>query len=179
MYEVMDTLRPVDSYVAELITALRKAFEVAQTEALRQKRRYDQKALTVTLNKGDVVLMRNDQFVGKRKLKDCWGDEVYTMCNQVVVDVLVCHQKSVRSKANPSLFLIEKADPEVDPQVAARLFNVPSTEIGSKVQHREMSKASTPLIEIQACAACPLSIDAQNTQELTLLELIIHACKAL
>ena len=28
-HEVMGTLRPVDSYVAELITALRKAFEVA------------------------------------------------------------------------------------------------------------------------------------------------------
>ena len=89
----MGTLRPADSYVADLITALRKSCKVAQnmtqTEALRQKRRYDQKALTVTLNKGDVVLMRNNQFVGKRKLKDCWGDEVYTVCNQVNVDVPV------------------------------------------------------------------------------------------
>ena len=45
MHEVMGTLRPVDSYVADLIAALRKAFEVAQNmtqmEALRQKRRYD------------------------------------------------------------------------------------------------------------------------------------------
>ena len=90
-HEVMGTLRPVDSYVADLITALRKAFEVAQNitqmEALRQKRRYDQKASTVILNKGDVVLMRNDQFVGKRKLKDYWGDEVYTVCNQINMDV--------------------------------------------------------------------------------------------
>ena len=74
-HEVMGTLRPVDSYVAGLITALRKAFEVTQnmtqTEALRQKQSYDQKASTVTLNKGDVVLIRNDQFVGKRKLKGC------------------------------------------------------------------------------------------------------------
>ena len=79
-HEVIGTLRPVDSYVAHHITALKNAFEVAQnmtqTEASRQKRRYDQKALTVTLNKGDVVLMRNNQFVGKRKLKDHWGDEV-------------------------------------------------------------------------------------------------------
>ena len=41
----MDTLRPVDSYVADLITALRKAFEVAQNmtqmEALRQKGRHN------------------------------------------------------------------------------------------------------------------------------------------
>ena len=93
MHEGMGILRPVDSYVADLITALKKAFKVAQKmtqmEAWRQKRRYDQKALTVTLNKGDVVLVRNDQFVGKRKLKDFWGDEVYTMCNQVDVDVPV------------------------------------------------------------------------------------------
>ena len=93
MHEVMGTLRPVDSYVADLITALRKAFDVAQNmtqmEASRQKRRYDQKALTVMLNKRDVVLMRNDQFVGKRKLKDHWGDEVYTVCNQVDMDVPV------------------------------------------------------------------------------------------
>ena len=60
---------------------------MTQTEALRQKRRYDQKSSTVMLNKGDIVLMRNDQFIGKRKLKDHWGDEVYTVCNQVDVDV--------------------------------------------------------------------------------------------
>ena len=44
-HEVMDTLKSVDSYVAELITALRKAIKVAQNmtkmEALRQKWRYD------------------------------------------------------------------------------------------------------------------------------------------
>ena len=60
---------------------------MTQTEVLRQKWRYDRKTSIVTLNKGDVALMRNDQFVGKRKLKDHWGDEVYTVCNQVNVDV--------------------------------------------------------------------------------------------
>ena len=89
----MGTLRTVDNYVTELISALRKAFKVAchvtQTKVLRQKWRYDQKALTVTLNKGDVVLVRNDQFVGKKKLKDHWGDEVYTVCDQVNMDVPV------------------------------------------------------------------------------------------
>ena len=89
----MGTLRPVDNYVTELISALRKAFEVThnmtQTEALRQKWRYDRKASIVTLNKGDVVLVRNDQFVGKNKLKDHWGDEVYTVCDQVDMDMPV------------------------------------------------------------------------------------------
>ena len=89
----MGTLSPVDSYVAELITALKKAFKVAQNmtqaEALREKRRYDQKALTVTLNQGDVVFIKNDQFVGKRKIKDHWGDKIYTVHSQVNVDVPV------------------------------------------------------------------------------------------
>ena len=62
---------------------------MTQMEALRQKWRYDQKASTVTLNQGDVVLIRNDQFVGMRKLKYHWGDKVYTICNQVNVDVPV------------------------------------------------------------------------------------------
>ena len=92
----------MDSCVADPITALRKAFEVAQNmtqmEALRQKRRYDQKASTVMLNEGDVVLMRNNQFVGKRKLKDHWGDEVYTMYNQDDVDIPMY----IIKKANPS-----------------------------------------------------------------------------
>ena len=62
---------------------------MTQMEALRQKQRYDQKVLTVTLNKGDVVLVRNDQVVWKCKLKDCWGDKVYTVWSQVNVDVPV------------------------------------------------------------------------------------------
>ena len=77
----------------------------------------------------------------------------------------------MRLKANPSpklTFLIEKVDPEADPQVAVRLFNVASTQIGSKVPHQEMYEASTPPIEIQAHAVRPLNIDAQDVQELKL-----------
>ena len=47
-------------------------------------------------------------------------------------------------------FLIKKVDPEADLQLAVRLFNVASSQIGSKALHQEMSKASTPLIKIQA-----------------------------
>ena len=144
----MGTLRPVDNYVTELMSALRKAFEVArnmtQMEALRQKWRYDQKASTVTLNKGDVVLVRNDQFVGKRKLKDHWGDEVYTVCDQVDVDVPVYVIENQRGRKQTlhwnQLFLVERIDPEQDCQIAARLFEVASTQIGCKVPHQKITK---------------------------------------
>ena len=75
---------------------------MTQMEALRQKMRYNRKASTVTLNKGDVVLMRNDQFVRKRKIKDHWGDEVYTVQPSRHGCACVCHQNSARLKANPS-----------------------------------------------------------------------------
>ena len=127
--------------------------------------------------------MRNYQFVGKRKLKDHWGDEVYTVCNQVNMDVpvyIIKNQQGQRQTLHQNrLFLIKKVGPEADLQVAARLFDVASTQIGSRVHHQEMFKASAPLMEIQAHAACPLSIDAQNPQESKLLEPITHACKAL
>ena len=67
----------------------------------------------------------------------------------------------------------------MDLQVSVRLFNVASTQIGSEAQHHEMFEASTPPKEIQAHVACPLSVNAQNAQELKLQELINHACKAL
>ena len=154
----MGTLRPVDNYVTELISALRRAFEVThnmtQMEALSQKWRYDQKASTVTLNKGDVVLVRNDQFVGKRKLKHHWGDEVYTVCDQVNVDVqvyIIENQQGRRQTLHQNqLFLVERINPEQDCQIAARLFEVASTQIGCEVPHQKMYKAGIPPIEVQA-----------------------------
>ena len=94
----MGTLRPVDNYVADLITALRKAFKVAQNmtqmEALRQKWRYDQKPLAVTLNKGDVVLIGNDQFVGKRKLKTARVMR-YTLCVTKLMWTYLCTSSKI------------------------------------------------------------------------------------
>ena len=63
------------------------------------------------------------------------------------------------------LFLIVKVNSKADMQVAVRLFNVASTQIGSGVQHFEMFKASTSPKEIQAHVACPLRVSAQNAQE--------------
>ena len=55
-------------------------------EALRQKWRYDCKVSTVTLHKRDVILVRNDKFVGKIKVK---GVIRYTLYVNVDVPVYV------------------------------------------------------------------------------------------
>ena len=53
---------------------LKEAFKVARQltseEAARQCRYYDKTAGAVSLQPGDVVMVRTDQFVGKRKVKD-------------------------------------------------------------------------------------------------------------
>ena len=49
-------------------------------EAQRQKRLYDRKAGAVELHPGDKVLVKLDAFRGQqRKLKNRWGDALYTV----------------------------------------------------------------------------------------------------
>ena len=49
-------------------------------EAQRQKQHYDRKAGAVELYKGDKVLVKLDAFRGQwRKLKNQWGDALYTV----------------------------------------------------------------------------------------------------
>ena len=49
-------------------------------EAQRQKRHYDRKARVVELHLGDKVLVKLDTFRGQwRKLKNQWGDTLYTV----------------------------------------------------------------------------------------------------
>ena len=57
---------------------LKEAFAVARCltseEVAKQCRYYDRKAGAVALQPGDVVMVRTDGFVGKRKVKDRWED---------------------------------------------------------------------------------------------------------
>ena len=73
------------------VTAMQKrmkeAFAVARhltsQEAARQRRYYDRKAGAVALQPGDIVLVRTDDFVGKRKVKDQWEDGGFIVESQL------------------------------------------------------------------------------------------------
>ena len=60
--------------VAAMQKRLKEAFAVARCltseEAAKQCRYYDQKAGAVALQPGDIIMVRTDGFVGKRKVKD-------------------------------------------------------------------------------------------------------------
>ncbi len=68
--------RKYTEYVANLKLSLRSAVEEATTamskESARQRRNYDKRSKTHELAEGDVVLVRGNVFVGKRKIGDQW-----------------------------------------------------------------------------------------------------------
>ena len=66
---------------------LKEAFTVARhltpEETARQCRYYHRKAGAVALQPGDVVMVRTDGFVGKRKVKDRWEDGGFIVESQL------------------------------------------------------------------------------------------------
>ena len=73
--------------VAVMQKRLKEAFTVARhlasQKAARQRRYYDRKAGAVALQTGDVVMVRTDGFVGKRKVKDWWEDRAFIVESQL------------------------------------------------------------------------------------------------
>ena len=73
--------------VAAMQKRLKEAFAVARhltsQEAAKQRCYYDRKARAVALQPGDVVMVRNDGFVGKQKVKDWWEDGGFIVESQL------------------------------------------------------------------------------------------------
>ena len=73
--------------VAAMQKRLKEAFAVARhltsQEAARQRCYYDHKAGSVALQPGDIVMVRTDGFVGKRKVKDRWEDGGFVVESQL------------------------------------------------------------------------------------------------
>ena len=73
--------------VAAMQKRLKEAFAVARhltsEEAAKQHRYYDHKAGAVSLQPGDVVMVRTNGFVGKRKVKDQWEDGGFIIESQL------------------------------------------------------------------------------------------------
>ena len=72
--------------VAAMQKRLKEAFTVARrltSEVARQCHYYDRKAGAVALQPGDLVMVRTDGFVGKRKVKDQWEDGGFIVESQL------------------------------------------------------------------------------------------------
>ena len=79
--------RHVPAYVTEVRRCFKEAYAEAhlQTncEAKKQKWYYDRATSTTQLVPGDVVLMKNDMYQGKWKVKDGWSETEYVLVCQV------------------------------------------------------------------------------------------------
>ena len=114
-------------HVPEYVDKIRHCFKEAYTEAHiqtnlkadRQKRNYDRATSTVQLVPGDAVLLKQDAFQGKRKMKDRWGDEEYEVVRQVTPDVPAyeVHNRSGNARVihQNRLFLVASVSESVTP----------------------------------------------------------------
>ena len=89
-------------------------------EAQRQKWHYDRKAGAVELHPGDKVLVKLDAFRGQRqKLKNRWGDALYTVVKCVVDGIPAYEVENDANKKRQVLhrarLLLWLAEPEGEP----------------------------------------------------------------
>ena len=86
-----DSTRCVNEYVVSVQDHLKTALQEAQTqstaEAQRQKWYYDQKIGAIGLKPGDLILVKADNFQGKRKTQDRWEDRPHEVLCQIVTDI--------------------------------------------------------------------------------------------
>ena len=79
--------RCMPSYVMEVRRHFKEAYTEAHLQTNRevekQKWYYDQATSTAQLVSGDVVLMKNDVYQGKWKVKDWWSETEYVVVHQV------------------------------------------------------------------------------------------------
>ena len=71
-----------------LSEALDEACRQNVLEAHRQKRYYYQHSGAVVLKPGDIVLLKMDSYTGRRKTKNKWSYEHYTVLGQLGSDIL-------------------------------------------------------------------------------------------
>ena len=96
------------------------ARDTAILEAQRQKQHYDCKAGVVELHLGDKVLVKLDAFRGQwRKLKNRWGDALYTVVKRVADGIPVYEVENDTNKKRQVLhqarLLLWLAEPEGEP----------------------------------------------------------------
>ena len=106
MIRRLNMTKTLDEYVTALYRHLRqalsKARDTAFQEARRHKQVYDRKAGAIALQPGDNILVKMDAFRGqRRKLKNQWSDDIWTVVRQVANDIptyVVCNTRTRKTK---------------------------------------------------------------------------------
>ena len=103
----------------------------------------------MTLHVGDVVLVCNNHHMGRRKLKDHWGDDTYQVISHVDKDLPVYVIKNKQGRRQTlhcnRLFLISWADTA---EVMMKMFHTMSTMMLPGSPCQEVKEGSQPPSEL-------------------------------
>ena len=82
-YFLMVSTFECSHHMPTYVTEVRRCFKEAYAEAHLQTNCDDQAMSTMQLVPGDMVLMKNDAYQGKQKVKDQWSETEYVVVRQV------------------------------------------------------------------------------------------------
>ena len=135
----------------KLKSALVSVRDTAILEAQGQKWHYDRKARAVELHPGDKVLVKLDVFRGQQwKLKNQWGDTLYTVVKCVVNGIPVYKVKNDTNKKRQVLhrarLLLRLAELEGEP-LRMKCISIESGLTGTELAaplHRSVTLGVVP-----------------------------------
>ena len=161
MVSTYECSRHMAAYVMEVLRCFKEAYTEAhlQTncEAEKQKCYYDWATSTAQLVPGDVVLMKNDAYQGKRKVKDWWSETEYVVVRQVTDGIPAYEVKdeagNIKTIHHNQLFLVATLKEVITPSGAGMSIleeNIQSThaehtslEVESDLPERSLDGADT------------------------------------
>ena len=123
MLSAYECFRCVPAYVMEVRRRFKETYAEAHLqincEAEKQKHYYDRATSTTQVVPGNVVLMKNDAFQGKWKVKDRWSETEYVVVHQVADGVPAYEVKdeagSVKTVHCNRLFLVAALKEAITP----------------------------------------------------------------
>ena len=134
-------------HVPAHVTEVRRRFKEAYTEAhlqtnceaKKQKCYYDRATSTTQLVPGDVVLMKNDAFQGKQKVKDQWSETEYVVFCQVTDGVPAYKVKdeagNIKTVHRNRLFLVAAPKEDIMPLGAGASISEKNIAWSTRVEH--------------------------------------------
>ena len=111
-------------------------------KAEKQKCYYDRATSTAQLVPGDVVLMKNDAYQGKRKVKDQWSETEYVVVRQVADGVAAYEVKdeagNVKTIHHNLLFLVATPKEAITPLGAGTSISEENILRSTHVEHTSL-----------------------------------------
>ena len=111
-------------------------------EAEKQKHYYDRVTSTVQLVPGDIVLMKNDVYQGKQKVKDQWSETEYVVVRQVADGVPAYEVKdeagNVKTVHHNWLFLVATPKKAIMPLGAGMPISEENVVWSTRAEHTSL-----------------------------------------